>query len=153
LKSKLINSIKEHLLIVSVASAALVALAVSATVTAVMISAMNTKDFPEKEEIPSSDVEISCVQPDLLPEFRGIELPAFVKPPLSAEKGEEYIAEYYDGVTDDQVSEYISLLEVELGVDFTDSEYPRVASADGAKIIIHYNSTESKMSVTVVAVK
>ncbi len=70
----------------------------------------------------------------------------------SIESNEDgYCVAYYSDVTGDEVSEYISEIETECGVKFEGSKYPRSAVYDDKIIVIHYNVTEMKFSVTVVS--
>ena len=145
MKSKLTNFIKEHLLLVSIASAALVALAVSAIVTAIAFSALGSAAPHEKDGITDSNAENRQSLPN-------IQIPPFPRSPKSLEQGDGYVSEYYTQVTEEQINEYAELIEARLQVEFSEGEYPRIASAQGNRIILHYSKSEQKMSVTVVTV-
>lgn len=62
-----------------------------------------------------------------------------------------YCVAYYSEVTGEEVAEYISEIENECDVKFEGSKYPRSAVCGDKIIVIHYNVTEMKFSVTVVS--
>ncbi len=64
-------------------------------------------------------------------------------------EGDGYVAEYYEEVTTEQVEAYIATLESELSVKFESEKYPRTAIHGEKIIVVNYNVTEMKLSVTV----
>ncbi len=65
------------------------------------------------------------------------------------ESGNGFVAAYYNNVTSEQVEAYTERIESECGVEFSSDKYPRSAITEDRIIVIHYNVTEMKMSVTV----
>lgn len=63
---------------------------------------------------------------------------------------ESYVAAYYSDVTTEQVEEYISVLNGQ-GIEFSSDKYPKSAVLEDKIIVIHYNVTEMRLSVTVTA--
>ncbi len=78
-------------------------------------------------------------------------IPAFSGENEVFEVGEngEYAVAYYTNVTGEQADEYIDTVERELGVEFSENGYPRVAICESKLIAVHYNVTEMTFSVTV----
>lgn len=62
-----------------------------------------------------------------------------------------YAAAYYENVTSEQISEYISQIEETLGVEFNSEKYPRSVVCGDKIIALHYNVTDMRFSVTVAA--
>ncbi len=60
-----------------------------------------------------------------------------------------YFTAYYNNVSGEQISDYISAVEQKCGVSFTGDRYPRSAIYSDRIIAIHYNVTEMRFSVTV----
>ncbi len=80
----------------------------------------------------------------------GIPLPQDMKA-VSTNGDENYAAAYFEGVSSEAAAEYASLLESECGIEFTNDNYPRSAIHGERIIVLHYNVTEMKLSVTVAA--
>ncbi len=98
----------------------------------------NPKDeVSEETSAPESKIEVSQV------------LPEFFKSPDSVDVSDGYAAYYYSDVTENDVSEYVSKLEKELGVKFENEIYPKTADCGDKIIAIHYGVTEKRLSVTV----
>lgn len=76
-------------------------------------------------------------------------VPEFDGEAVAFESGEGYAAAYYNNVTSEQVEAYTERIETECGTEFSSDKYPRSAIAGDKIIVIHYNVTEMKMSVTV----
>ncbi len=76
-------------------------------------------------------------------------LPPFSDNYSSFHGDESYMAAYYTDVTTEQINEYISKLEKDCGIKFNSDKYPRSAMYDDKILVIHYNVTEKKFSVTV----
>ena len=62
-----------------------------------------------------------------------------------------HAAAYFEDVTGEEVSAYIELVEDKCDVVFESDRFPRTAELDDKIIVIHYNVTEKKLSVTVAA--
>ncbi len=76
-------------------------------------------------------------------------IPEFGQAYVSQAGNEGYAAFYYENVTVVQVEEYTALIEKECNIQFSSDKYPRTAKYGEKAIVIHYNVTEMKMSVTV----
>ncbi|MBO5786007.1 MAG: hypothetical protein J6R45_01660 [Clostridia bacterium] len=76
-------------------------------------------------------------------------IPEFDGELASKSCGEGYAAFYYKNVTGEQVGDYTALIENECGTEFSSDRYPRSAKYGEKTVVIHYNVTEMKMSVTV----
>ena len=76
-------------------------------------------------------------------------IPSFEGECASVKGGNGYLAAYYENVTVEQVEAYTDKIESECNVSFSSSKYPRSAIYNDGIIVIHYNVTEMKMSVTV----
>lgn len=64
---------------------------------------------------------------------------------------ESYASAYFEDVSSEEVSDYIALVEEKCDVVFENERFPRSAICDDKIIVIHYNVTEKKLSVTVAA--
>lgn len=76
-------------------------------------------------------------------------LPAFSEEYENIDVGEGYVAAYYEGVSSEKVGEYAKMLEKELAVEFSKDKYPYVAECEDKFIVLHYNVTEMRFSITV----
>jgi hypothetical protein len=76
-------------------------------------------------------------------------IPAFSGNYTSLESSDKFTAAYYSDVTGEQIDEYISKLENDCGIKFKSEMYPRSASYNDKLLVLHYNVTEKKFSVTV----
>lgn len=77
-------------------------------------------------------------------------IPEFPSDAESYDLGNDgYAAAYYINVATEDINSYISKLESELEIDFSDERYPKTASYGEKIITIHYNVTEMRLSVTV----
>lgn len=130
---KIINYIKTHLLVVCGITVAVIAL-----IVAIALLSGNDSETAEEHEWGDGIT-------DNIPEFSGT--------PESFDFGSDgsYAAAYYSGVTSEQVSEYIVKLESKLEIDFSSDKYPCSAVCGEKIIVIHYNVTEMRFSVTVTA--
>ena len=81
---------------------------------------------------------------------KGIPMPDDIKS-VSVNVSDSYAAAYFEDVSSEEVSEYISLIEDKCDVVFTNDRFPRSAVSEDKIIVIHYNVTEKKLSVTVAA--
>ncbi len=78
-------------------------------------------------------------------------IPSFSETADHIEQSEAFVAAYYSNVTSEQVAEYIAQLDEQCGIKFENEHYPRSAVLEDKVIAIHYNVTEMRFSVTVVA--
>jgi hypothetical protein len=69
----------------------------------------------------------------------------------SVKVSETHAAAYFEDVSSEEVSEYLTLIEEKCDVVFENERFPRSAVCDDKIIAIHYNVTEKKLSVTVAA--
>ncbi len=76
-------------------------------------------------------------------------IPAFSGEYTSLESSDNFTAAYYSDVTSGQIDEYVSKLENDCGIKFGSNLYPRSASYNDKLVVLHYNVTEKKFSVTV----
>lgn len=76
-------------------------------------------------------------------------VPKFENTAESIENGNGFVTAYYNNVTSEQVEAYTERIESEMGIKFLSDKYPRSAIGEDKIIVIHYNVTEMKMSVTV----
>ncbi len=70
---------------------------------------------------------------------------------VSVKISETHAAAYFEDVSSEEVSDYIALVEDKCDVVFEGERFPRSASLEDKIIVIHYNVTEKKFSVTVAA--
>ena len=114
--------------------------------------------LPEKEAEPLSDSESSAERISLTEEpsvwGEGItsDIPQFSVEADSLDLDSDgYASAYYSDVTIEQANSYAEQLQDELGITFSYSDkFPRSAIYGEKIIVIHYNVTEMKLSVTVV---
>lgn len=142
MKEKVLNFIKTHALLSCVICAFVVALLTSVIVAAIMMPDSEIEHSDTESEEMRHDIEWGDGITDGIPEFSG--------DPVSVEGTDSYAAAYYEGVKSEQIAEYTSQLESELGIKFSSEKYPRSAVWGEKMIAIHYNVTEMKLSVTVV---
>ncbi len=142
MKEKIFNFIKSHALISCVICAFVVALLTSVIVAAIMMPDSGSDASETESNEAKREIEWGDGVTDGVPEF-SVE-------PVSVEGTDGYAAAYYEDVTSEQIAEYVSTLESELGIKFSSDKYPRSAVWDEKIIAIHYNVTEMKLSVTVV---
>ena len=76
-------------------------------------------------------------------------IPSFSSEYNAFRADDSYMTAYYTDVTTEQVTEYASKLETDCGIQFNSDKYPRSAIYNDRIIVIHYNVTEKKLSVTV----
>ncbi len=79
-----------------------------------------------------------------------IPLPDGIKA-TSVNVSETHAAAYFEDVSSDEVNEYIALVEEKCGVAFESQKFPRSTSFNDKLIVVHYNVTEKKLSITVAA--
>ncbi len=113
--------------------------------------------LPEKETEPSlaseNSEESSLVEePSVWGEGITSDIPQFSGKADSLDlDSDEYASAYYSDVTIEQANGYAEKLQNELGITFSYSDkFPRSAIYGEKIIVIHYNVTEMKLSVTVV---
>ena len=143
MKEKIINFIKSNALLSCIICAFVVALLTSVIVAAVMIPDGESDVSAAESNEAKHKIEWGKGITDGVPEFSG--------EPVSVEGTDGYVAAYYENVRSEQIAEYISLVENELGIKFSSDKYPRSAVWGDKLIAIHYNVTEMKLSVTVVS--
>ena len=80
----------------------------------------------------------------------GVPMPSGIDA-VSVKISDNHAAAYFENVTSEEVSEYISLVEEECDVVFEQSRFPCSAVCGDKIIAIHYNVTEKRLSVTVAA--
>ena len=129
MKSKCIEFIKKYRYIIIGAAAIL----------AILLLVLLLIPSGDKEEIAVWGEGIT----ENIPEFDGR---------AEIESGEGYTAAYYENVSGEQVEEYSKKLESVCGIEFSSNKYPRSAVYGDKMIVIHYNVTEMKLSVTVTAI-
>lgn len=132
---KIINYIKKHKTAVTAICAAIVLTAFLAVI--ILVSG---GDEPDEKHERASWGNNSITEN--IPEFQG-ELASLDT------NSDSYTAAYYSNVSGEKVSEYISELEAQLNVKFNGEKYPRTAVYGDKIIVIHYNVTEMRLSVTV----
>lgn len=81
---------------------------------------------------------------------KGVPMPSGLNA-ASVKVSETHAAAYFEDVSSEEVSEYVTLIEEECDVVFENERFPRSAVCDDKIIVIHYNVTEKKLSVTVAA--
>lgn len=69
----------------------------------------------------------------------------------SVQVTETYASAYFENVSSEEVAEYISEVEEKCDVTFSSERFPRSAVLEDKIIVVHYNVTETKLSVTVAA--
>ncbi len=133
-----------------------VGLAIGAMVISVIVAVILS--LPEKEAELSSDLESSPEEVSYVRAFsvwgEGITsgVPQFSGNADSLDlDSDDYASAYYSDVTIEQANGYAEKLQNELGITFSYSDkFPRSAIYGEKIIVIHYNVTEMKLSVTVV---
>lgn len=80
----------------------------------------------------------------------GIPLPQDIKA-VAVSGDDTSAAAYFENVTSDDIGAYAALLESECGITFSGDSFPRSAIYGERIIVLHYNVTEMKFSVTVAA--
>lgn len=75
-------------------------------------------------------------------------IPEFAQEYKACAGNESHRAFYYENVSVAQVEEYTALIEAECNIQFSSDKYPRFAKHGDVSVVIHYNVTEMKMSVT-----
>lgn len=130
MKEKITEFIKSH--------AVLVICIVAVAVTAVIAICVTSLGSEESQSMSGWGEGIT----EGIPQFDG------VADDFTSEK-QSYAAAYYSNVTGEQVSAYTEKIEIECGVEFGSDKYPRSAVYGDRIIVIHYNVTEMKLSVTV----
>lgn len=76
-------------------------------------------------------------------------IPSFSSEYNAFRADDSYMTAYYTDVTTEQITEYAQKLESDCGIKFNSDKYPRSAAYNDKIIVIHYNVTEKKLSVTV----
>ncbi len=76
-------------------------------------------------------------------------IPSFSNDHNAFRSADSYMTAYYTDVTTEQITEYAQKLENDCGIQFNSDKYPRSAIYNDKIIVIHYNVTEKKLSVTV----
>ena len=77
------------------------------------------------------------------------DVPMFSEEFKSFDFNENYQAMYFENVTTEQIKDYEAKLSELCGISFEGEIYPRSAVFGDRIIVIHYNVTEMKFSVTV----
>lgn len=111
------------------------------------------KDDESSSHSESVSEEVSNVKESSLEWGEGItsDIPQFSGKADSFDQNDSYASAYYSDVTIEQANEYAEKLQEELNVTFSYSDkFPRSAIYGEKIIVIHYNVTEMKLSVTVV---
>lgn len=80
----------------------------------------------------------------------GIPLPQDMSA-ASTSGNENSAAAYFENVSSEAASAYISLIESECGVKFQKDGFPKTAVFGERIIVVHYNVTKTELSVTVAA--
>lgn len=142
MKEKITEFIKNKPLISWAIGTVSVALVIAVIVSSVFLAFSSSGD--DDSGTVNSDIKWGEGITEKIPEFTPAPDSSF-----SIKQTETGVAAYYTEVKGEDVEKYTERIEKECGIKFSSDKYPRSAVYGDKIIVIHYNVTEMKMSVTV----